>query len=37
MRVHYVVVPYVANQKTAYQVALRSFLAAAVNANGDNW
>jgi hypothetical protein len=30
MKVHYVVVPFEANQKTAYQIALRAFLAAAL-------
>ena len=34
LKVHYVVVPFEANQKTAYQIALRSFLAAALNSNG---
>ena len=34
MKIHYVVVPFEANQKTAYQIALRAFLAAALNPNG---
>lgn len=34
LKVHYVVVPFEANQKTAYQIALRAFLAAALNPNG---
>lgn len=34
IRVHYVVVPFLTNKKTAYQVALRAFQAAAVNPNG---
>jgi hypothetical protein len=34
VKVHYVVVPFEANQKTAYQIALRAFLAAVVNPNG---
>jgi hypothetical protein len=34
LKVHYVVVPFVANQKTGYQIALRAFLAAALNPNG---
>ena len=34
MKIHYVVVPFEANQKTAYQTALRAFLAAALNPNG---
>ena len=34
VKVHYVVVPFEANQKTAYQIALRAFLAAVLNPNG---
>jgi hypothetical protein len=34
LKVHYVVVPFEANQKTGYQIALRAFLAAALNPNG---
>ena len=34
LKVHYVVVPFEANQKTAYQIALRAFLAATLNPNG---
>ena len=33
-RLHYVVVPFEANQKTGCQIALRAFLAAAFNPNG---
>ena len=35
MKIHYVVVPFEANQKAAYQIALRAFLAAALNPNGS--
>jgi len=35
MKIHYVVVPFEANQKTAYHIALRAFLAAALNPNGS--
>ena len=35
MKIHYVVAPFEANQETAYQVALRAFLAAALNPNGS--
>jgi hypothetical protein len=35
MKIHYVVVPFEANQKTAYQIALRAFLAAALNPSGS--
>ena len=31
MRIHYVVVPFEANQDAAYQIALRAFVAAALN------
>ena len=34
LKIHYVVVPFEANQKTGYQIALRAFLAAALNPNG---
>jgi hypothetical protein len=34
MKIHYVVAPFEANQNTAYQIALRAFLAAALNPNG---
>jgi hypothetical protein len=34
VKVHYVVVPFEANQKTAYQIALRAFLAAVLNPDG---
>jgi hypothetical protein len=34
LKVHYAVVPFAANQKAAYQIALRAFLAAALNPNG---
>ena len=34
MKIHYVVVPFETNQKTAYQIALRAFLAASLNRNG---
>jgi hypothetical protein len=34
VKIQYVVVPFEANQKTAYQIALRAFLAAALNPNG---
>jgi hypothetical protein len=34
LKVHYVVVPFEANQKAGYQIALRAFLAAALNPNG---
>jgi hypothetical protein len=34
VKLHYVVVPFEANQKTAYQIALRAFLAAVLNATG---
>jgi hypothetical protein len=34
MKIHYVVVPFESNQQTAYQIALRVFLAAALNPNG---
>ncbi len=34
LRIHYVVVPFQPNQQTAYQIALRAFLAAALNPNG---
>jgi hypothetical protein len=34
VKVHYVVVPFEANQKTAYQIAVRAFLAAVLNPNG---
>ncbi len=34
VKVHYVVVPFEVNQKTAYQIALRAFLAAVLNPNG---
>ena len=33
LKLHYVVVPFAANEKTAYQIALRAFLAAALNSN----
>jgi len=35
MKIHYVVVPFEANQKAAYQIALRAFLAAALHSNGS--
>jgi len=35
MKIHYVVVPFEANQKAAYQIALRAFVAAALNPNGS--
>ena len=35
MKIHYVVVPFEANQKAAYQIALRAFLAAALYPNGS--
>ncbi len=35
MKIHYVVVPFEANQKAAYQIALRALLAAALNPNGS--
>jgi hypothetical protein len=35
MKIHYVVVPFEANQKTAYHIALRAFLAAALNPSGS--
>src|SRR5882762_7596016 len=35
MKIHYVVAPFEANRETAYQVALRAFLAAAFNPNGS--
>jgi hypothetical protein len=34
LKIHYVVVPFAANQQAAYQIALRAFLAAALNPNG---
>jgi hypothetical protein len=34
VKVHYVVVPFEANHKTAFQIALRAFLAAVLNPNG---
>ena len=34
MKIHYVVVPFQTNQKSAYQIALRAFLAAALNMDG---
>lgn len=33
-KIHYAVVPFAANQKAAYQIALRALLAAALNPNG---
>jgi hypothetical protein len=33
-KIHYVVAPFEANQTSAYQIALRAFLAAALNPNG---
>jgi hypothetical protein len=35
MKTHYVVAPFEANREAAYQVALRAFLAAALNPNGS--
>jgi hypothetical protein len=35
MKIHYVVVPFDGNQKTASQIALRAFLAAILNPNGS--
>ena len=35
MKIHYVVAPFEANQKAAYQIALRAFLAAALYPNGS--
>ena len=34
MKIHYVVAPFEANPRTAYQIALRAFLAATLNPNG---
>jgi hypothetical protein len=34
MKIHYVVAPFETNQNTAYQIALRAFLAASLNPNG---
>ena len=36
VKIQYVVVPFEANQKTAYQIALRAFLAAVLNPGDDN-
>ena len=33
-KLHYAVVPFEADQKTAYQIALRVFVAAVLNPNG---
>jgi hypothetical protein len=34
LKINYAVVPFASNQKAAYQIALRAFLAAALNPNG---
>jgi hypothetical protein len=37
VKLHYVVVPFEADRKAANQIALRAFLAAALNPTGETW